>query len=181
MRGRTQDLASTGWYLCCSVNLAGGQFLHQKCATTSTAEALHGNITSALPPLHISTVKGKVDPAEEGLGKSRNHRPLHGHTIEISSIMCTILNQCTTSICWMLCISNYDCTDLKGWELSLLAEYSTILLVCSMINQTKYSPWRSKYSLRILLEYLLVSTGIKQTQQSELSKVYFMENNHSIT
>jgi hypothetical protein len=50
-----------------------------------------------------------------------------------------------------------------------------------MINQTKYSPWRSKYSLRILLEYLLVSTGIKQTQQSELSKVYFMENNHSIT
>lgn len=43
--------------------------------------------------------------------------------------------QCTTSICWMLCISNYDCNDLKGWELSLLTEYRPILLVYSMINQ----------------------------------------------
>ena len=171
MRDRTQDLASTGWYLCCSVNLAGGQFLHQKCATTSTAEALHGNITSALPLLHISTVKGKVDRVEEGLGKSRDHRPLHGHTIEISSIMCTILNVNAPPLyddCWMLCISNYDCNDLKGWELSLLTEYRPILLVYSKINQTKYSPGRNQYSFRILLEYLLVSTGIEQTQpQSE--------------
>jgi len=92
MRDQSQDMASTGWYLCCSGNLAGAQFLHQKCVTTSTAEALHGNTTSILPLPHISTVKGKLGRAEEGLGMSRDHRPLHGHTGAISSIMCPILN-----------------------------------------------------------------------------------------
>lgn len=92
MRNQSQDLESTGWYLCCSGNLAGAQFLHQKCATTSTAEALQGNITSILPLLHISTVKGKLGQVAEGLGMSRDARPLYGHTREISSIRWPILN-----------------------------------------------------------------------------------------
>jgi hypothetical protein len=73
MRDQNQDLESTGWYLCCSGNLAGGLFLHQKCAITSIAEDLHSNITSALLLLHISTVKGKLDQVEEGSGMNRDH------------------------------------------------------------------------------------------------------------
>lgn len=112
MRAQSQDLVSTGWCLCCSGNLEGAQFLHQKCATTSTAEALHGNITSILPLLHTSTVKGKLGLVEEGLGMSRDHTPLYGHNKEISSIMCPILNgKCTTSIGCMVCIVHYDCID----------------------------------------------------------------------
>lgn len=99
MRGQNQDLASTGWYLCCSGNLAGVLFLHQKCATTSTAEALHGNTTSALLLLHISTVKGKLDQVEEGSGMSRDHdRRMAIYYRNITNSVHYIELQCTTSI-----------------------------------------------------------------------------------
>ena len=144
MRCQSQDLASTGWYLCCSGNLAGGQFMGQKYAKTSAADALHSNITSTLLLLHISTVKGKLGQVEEGLGMSRPW-PWTQYRSIINNVR-YIERQCTTSICCMLCTFNYDCTGLKWSELSLLMEYSPITSMFALINQTKYSPGRNQVS-----------------------------------
>ncbi|KAG8081648.1 hypothetical protein GUJ93_ZPchr0628g40556 [Zizania palustris] len=94
-----RDQASTGWYLCCSANWAGGQSLHQTCDTTSTAEASHANTTSALQLPHISTVKGKLDQVEEGflrkvIKRSASKYSHHKCSLVYVSItiMCTIQN-----------------------------------------------------------------------------------------
>lgn len=87
MKDQNPDLASTAWYLCCSGNLAGGQFLHQTCDTTSIAGALHVNTIWTLWLPHISTVKGKQALVEEDSGpkflkgENRDYRPLHGLSI----------------------------------------------------------------------------------------------------
>lgn len=67
-KGQNRDLVYTAWYLCCSGNLVGGQFLHQACDITSTARTLHVSTTWTLWLPHISTVRGKQDLGAEGSG-----------------------------------------------------------------------------------------------------------------